>query len=394
MTDPTTEIPSDTRLALFKVATAGLVLHLLIILAGARFGLIEPIQNQPTPKDQALRILASESPGWAQAWYHWDSLWFVHLSRFGYQLQVGADGLRQQSNIAFTPGLPLVIQALAQIGLNPWSGTILLNMLAAFLARLGIGFAAYQATQCQKTAIWSVVLFTAWPWQFFLVAPYQEACGLACVVWSVYLGRRQSYLPAFLLSFAAGLFRLNAIGFFGGFLAGTSIEIVRKKLWRAPPGSVFFGTGAIVSWLLLLLYFYFEFGDARISILIQQTWNRHEPSLMGLLESRFSPLLQKKLTGTGWLDWFVVWPVLLIIPRIWTRLGPAWAMALAGLAAQSLSTGSVMSFGRLMLLGVPFFVFSGRIAASKPRLAIVVSAVSALVQMALLWRYIHGLFGG
>jgi len=394
MTVPPHTVALEMKQRLFQCALVLSVIHLLMLILGSRFFHLEPSGHQNQPRDMAIAIVNSESPDWAQRWYHWDALWFVHLSRFGYQLERDSEGNLNQSNIAFPPGLSLVIQGLDQIGINPWSGVLIINLFAGFMASLGLGLLAYQITGSQKTAQWSMIALTAWPWHFFMVAPYQESVGMACAFWALYLGTLNRIWPAFILSFISGIFRLNAVGFFGGLILGTCLEMLLKKSSKNHTRWIAIGSGPILAWLFLLGYFQFKFGDARIGVAIQTAWGRHEPSLEGLFHSLIQTFVQK-MTGSGWLDWFAVWVVMtLIASTIWTKFGPLWSMSLIGLLVQSLSTGSVMSFGRLMLLGAPFFVGLGSLAESRPRLALVLSAFSGLIQIILFWRFGHGQFGG
>jgi hypothetical protein len=394
MTVPPDTVALEMKQRLFQCALVLSVIHLLMLILGSRFFHLEPSGNQNQPRDMAIAIIKAESPEWAQRWYHWDALWFVHLSRFGYQLERDSEGDLSQSNIAFPPGLSLVIQGLGQIRINPWSGVLMINLFVGFMASLGLGLLAYQITGSQKTAQWSMIALTAWPWHFFMVAPYQESVGMACAFWALYLGTLNRIWPAFILSLISGIFRLNAVGFFGGLILGTCLEMLLKKSSKNHARWIAIGSGPILAWLFLLGYFQFKFGDARIGVSIQTAWGRHEPSVEGLFHSLIQPFVQK-MTGTAWLDWFAVWIVMaLIASTIWTKLGPVWSMSLIGLLVQSLSTGSVMSFGRLMLLGAPLFVGLGSLAESRPRLALVLSIFSGLIQVLLFWRFGHGQFGG
>lgn len=395
LTDPLeAAVPLNIKRALFQSSLLLLWIHLVILLAGSRSFDLEPLEKQNQPKDLAIAILNTESPNWAQRWYHWDALWFVHLSRFGYQLQRDAEGRIGQSNIAFPPGLSFVIHGLNQIGINPWSGVLILNIFTGFMARLGLGLMAYQFTRSQKNAQWSMVLFTVWPWHFFLVAPYQESFGIACAFWAIYSGTLNKVWPAFILSFLSGMFRLNAVGLFGGLLLGSVLEIMLKKTSKNQLRWIAIASGPILAWLFLLVYFQYQFGDARIGISIQNAWGRHAPSVEGLVHSLFQPFAQK-MTGSAWLDWLSVWVVIVLIQsKVWKKLGLAWSMSLIGLLLQSLSTGSVMSFGRLMLLGAPFFVGAGGLAETRPNRALGICVCSGFLQALLLWRFGHGLFGG
>ena len=395
MTVPPDTVALEVKQRLFQCALVLSVIHLLMLILGSRFFHLEPSGNRNQPRDMAIAIIKAESPDWAQRWYHWDALWFVHLSRFGYQLQRDSEGNIGQSNIAFPPGLSVVIQGLDQIGINPWSGVLILNISACFMAKLGLGLLAYQITGSQKNAQWSMVAMTLWPWHFFMVAPYQESIGMACAFWALYFGTLHKVGPAFFLSFISGIFRLNAVGFFGGLILGACLEMLLKKSSKKTLRWVLIGSGPILAWLLLLGYFQFKFGDARIGVSIQSAWGRHEPTIGGVVQSLFQPAVQNKMTGSAWLDWCAVWFVMvLIVSTVWTKLGPLWSMSLIGLLVQSLSTGSVMSFGRLMLLGAPLFVGLGGIAESRPRLALVLSTFSGLIQIILFWRFGHGQFGG
>ena len=217
---------------------------------------------------------------------------------------------------------------------------------------------------------------------------------MACAFWALYFGTLRKVWPAFFLSFISGLFRLNAVGFFGGLILGACLEMLLKKSSKNHARWIAIGSGPILAWLFLLGYFQFKFGDARIGVSIQTAWGRHTPNLEGLFHSLIQPFVQK-MTGSAWLDWCAVWFVMvLIVSTVWTKLGPLWSMSLIGLLVQSLSTGSVMSFGRLMLFGAPLFVGLGLIAESRPRLALVLSTFSGLIQIILFWRFGHGQFGG
>jgi hypothetical protein len=394
MTVPPDTVSLKINQRLFQCALVLSVIHLLMLILGSRFFHLERSENRNQPRDMAIAIVKAESPDWAQRWYHWDALWIVHLSRFGYQLERDSEGNIGQSNVAFPPGLSVVIQGLDQIGINPWSGVLIINLFAGFMASLGLGLLAYQITGSQKTAQWSMVAMTVWPWHFFMVAPYQESIGMACAFWALYLGTLHKLWPAFFLSFISGIFRLNAVGFFGGLILGACLEMILKKSSKNHARWIAIGSGPILAWLLLLGYFQFKFGDARIGVSIQTAWGRHAPNLEGLFHSLIQPFVQK-MTGSAWLDWCAVWFVMaLIVSTVWTKLGPLWSMSLIGLLVQSLSTGSVMSFGRLMLLGAPLFVGLGGIAESRPRLALGLSTFSGLIQIILFWRFGHGQFGG
>ena len=65
----------------------------------------------------------------ARAWARWDSGWYVSIARNGYTYGAG-----NQSPVAFFPGYPLTIRALANLGLDLFT--------SGFLVTLGCGILA------------------------------------------------------------------------------------------------------------------------------------------------------------------------------------------------------------------------------------------------------------
>lgn len=400
--DPPQTLPGDCRRAVVRASLAATVVHLAMLLVGLYFfETHEPAPGGLSPTETAAKIVAAEASLPVRRWYHWDSLWFAHLARFGYQLEKTAASGLAQSNVAFPPGLPLVIRGIESAGFNPWVSVLVLNLIAAFLIRLATGLLAFRLTNSAPAATWAIFMQLCWPWQFFLIAPYQEAIGLAALAWALFCGLNGRFVAGFLLSFVAGLFRLNAVGFFAGLCAGTAFSVIslassRKEKLKITRNWAFLSSGSVLAWALLNFYFYCCFANARVGLAVQQAWGRHAPNLLNILVSLFFPLYLQtsSVTPSWWLHWVVAWAVVLSIPIIWKKFGPMWALPVAGLAAQCLSTGSVMSFGRLALPALPFFVLMGSFADRRPRLALLSAAGMAMLQAWHFWRYGHDLFAG
>lgn len=370
-------------------------LHFLMLLTGSIwFEPEQPGTQADSPQDNAKVILADESPMWARRWYHWDSLWFVHLSRFGYRVEQFADGSLAQSNVAFLPGLPILASLSETAGLNPWAALLVMNLVAEFILCMGLGMLALAMGQTVQAAIWCIVCYAAWPWHYFLVAPYQESVGLACLVWGLYFGINRRPLAGFSLCFASSFFRLTVIGLNAGLIAGSLAMLVLTKNNREQWKNLIFScSGTFVGWFCLLMYFQWNFGDAQIGVKVQTAWGRTLPHLLGPLQSLASPLHQK-LAGSAWLDWFASILTIGCLPFVWRYLGTVWAAGLAVLMAQSLSTGMVVSYGRYMLTAIPLFMMFGIVAEQHRKLAMWVCCVSFFLQMIIMWRFGHGLFGG
>lgn len=379
---------------LLITSTCTLLWHFLLLAFGSRYFESPKTVDKPgKPQEVAARIVQEESRPSTQAWYHWDALWFVHLSRSGYVLETNQDGRIEQSNIAFTPGLAVVAAASDRFLPDPWRSLLIFNAFAAFLASVALGSIAWRLSRSKAGMVWAIVAFNVWPWRFFLVAPYQEAAGAALAFWAIDAAIAGYVFPGFIFSLLSSAFRLNAVGLFGGLLAGSLVDFLRNRERSLQVRSMIVGSGAIIGWGILLAYFQYRFGDASLGVKIQSTWGRQPPHLTGIVESLAGPLLHR-MTGTEWLDWAAAWTVLAAIPVVYRNYGLAWASSLAGLTFQALSTGRVLSFGRFALLACPFFVVAGTLAAKRPVLAKVVCLLSLAAQAGLAWRYGHDSFAG
>ncbi|MFM7319163.1 MAG: hypothetical protein ACKO5E_19625 [bacterium] len=396
-THPATDLTkADTpKRAIFRSAFLLALLHAVVLAGGSLFFVAEePPENIATPQQLAMAILKAESPLWARGWYHWDALWLVHLSKMGYRLEIFPDGTLWNSNVAFLPGIPAVASTLSRLGLNPWAGVLLFNVLADFLLMLGLGWLALDLTGSVRASLWAMLAMVAWPWHFFVITPYQEAAGLAAIVWSLWLIRQNRLIPAFLLALLASLFRLTAIGLYAGLIGGAAlVALIDRSKWRESRGIIMASLGCFVGWQGLMLYFRQRFGDAQIGIKVQQAWGRDMPHLTGPIESLASAF-QGVLTGSAWLDWFASVLVLLSLVFVRRELGLVWASGQFVLVAQALSTGMVVSSGRYMLTAIPFFITAGILADRRTRLVLPCLALSGVLQVMLLWRYGHGQFAG
>ena len=395
-------IPAEARLKIVQVSLFALFCHIVILIIG--FATFEPHYPVPTkliaPSAMGSNTLSQTASPRTSVWYHWDALWFVHISQYGYSITPSPfpdiPETNVQNNVAFTPGLPIVMHLLQSLGISPWAGVLVLNTIADFLAKLGLGLIAFRLTHSAAVAAWSILLQLCWPWHFFILAPYQEALGLACLIWAIECGLRGRFTAGFLLSFLAGAFRLNAVGLFAGLALGSQLALYRTESIRIRLKWLWLCSGALMSWLLLNCYFYLKFGDATVGMTAQLAWDRSSPSLLNIPHALFEPFAEHlgPVPGSTWLHWATAWLVVISIPITWQKLGPMWAMPVAVMTAQCLATGTCLSFGRFTLLAIPYFITAAIFAEKKPRWASFICLSAALLQFWLLFRYGQDLFAG
>lgn len=390
----TEKISRNQTSTILKAALIASLFHLIILFTGTLFFQREPVlEGDLTPQNQAREVIQLECPDWAGVWYHWDSLWIVHLSKNGYRIERNPDYSLAQSNVAFLPGLPLIARGLKNLGLNPWSSILLVNLISEFALIFGLGRLAVDLGLSTSGVKWAVIGFCCWPWHLFLIAPYQESVGIALLVWSIQLAHRGNWPVGFLLGLMASMFRLTALGLCAGLIAGSILLFVFGHRQKRTIALALGLLGVFAGWVLILYYFHLKFGDPQIGVKIQTTWGREMPAFHGPLRALATPFTQN-LSGSAWLDWISAVIVLSMIPLTIRQLGLAWGMGLLILVAQSLSTGVVTSHGRYMLTAIPMFICFGSLAENWVKPAFFTCLAGLMIQILLLWRLGHGLFAG
>lgn len=139
-----------------------------IAIAAARLFLV-PGWTHPTPDFPA---------GWlVRAWVHWDAGWYAQIVRDGYWLRPGA-----QSPVAYFPGYPLAIRALAALGLNRFHAAIAVTAVAGTVGILLFHRWARRLAD-EPTARRATILLAAYPFAFYLYgAMYSDALFFALAV--------------------------------------------------------------------------------------------------------------------------------------------------------------------------------------------------------------------
>lgn len=104
-----------------------------------------------------------------QALVRWDSHYYLQIATTGYEYVDDGKGY----NVAFFPGLPLLIRAGMMLGLPPEVAGILVNNLA-FLGALIILYQWVNERHGQKVACWAVIALAWCPFSLFGTVLYSE----------------------------------------------------------------------------------------------------------------------------------------------------------------------------------------------------------------------------
>lgn len=205
------------------------------------------------------------------AWLRWDAHWYLRIAQHGYS---GPEAT------AFFPLYPLLIHALTLVvGMNH---ALAAAMVIANLGALGafIGIALLAAHELGVRAAFPTLrLVLAYPFAFFLFAPYTEGMFIAFVAASLYCARRGSWRWAALWAFLAALTRPTGLALllplvweYGWQHDWWRVLRMRTKNWRAQVapralGSIALALGAV---------------PAAISVYALYCWRRFRNPLMFL----------------------------------------------------------------------------------------------------------------
>lgn len=163
------------------------------------------------------------------AWGQWDYGWFSGIAGHGYT---------QQSS-AFFPLYPALMHVgfvlITHLGKSPptallESGLVISN-LAALIAFIATWLLIRTASDDDRVARLTVLFMVAFPYAFFLAAPYSESLFLAAVAISLLCARKGYWLPSVAAAYLAGLTR------------STAVVLVLPLVWEFARQHGWFGVG-------------------------------------------------------------------------------------------------------------------------------------------------------
>jgi len=352
-------------------------------------GLVVAAQRESHPHDELSIRLHAEidaNAAWpVEPWYRADTLWLVHVGRFGY---AGAEGPVGQHGAAFLPLMPAVLAAAWLLGLNLyWVGMLAANLASAagmaVFTRL-----AERLTGDRATAIRAFVLLNAFPSALFFSTPYQEGFGLlfTALALSAWLADRPALAGA-----SAGL---GCLARMTGSVVGVAAlgawlfdgPRTRSGLLRALVVVAGCALGVAVGFAVM----WWTLGDPLAGIKSHQGWGRRSASIGNFIlaiQSINDPVEPRRLEG-GLAILFTILGI-----RSWVKRGAFWGLVTLLPIAQMASTGTFLSGHRLLLASLPAFIELAEIL--KNRIAYWTTiTLSAVVQYFLLNAYIHWGFAG
>lgn len=221
-------------------------------------------------------------------WVHWDASWYLIISMHGYDIFTA-------STTTWFPMYPLQIRLLTllfgQGAILP--AALLLSNLASLAAFIGLGLLAaheeQRREQAESASAQLIKVTAAYPFAFFLFAPFTEGFFLACVVYSFLCARRGHWRWAVTFAFLAGLTRPTAFALMPALAweFGRQHGIWRSASWRhgawrsadrlrALAGEIAVAAAAPFGLGCYLLFLQLRYGNSLIPFIAEGLYHGHQ----------------------------------------------------------------------------------------------------------------------
>jgi len=271
----------------------------------------------------------------------WDSVWYLDIAKDGYSF----NGPGKLSNIVFFPLYPALIKVVTPFtgGSPVLAGWILssafLLLALVYLSKL---VREFHKTADPELAIAFLLLF---PTAFFLNAVYTESLFLFLSIATFYYALKKTFILAAAIGFLASLTRLT-----GALLV---IPLV-FEVWRTYRGSRRFDWRALsvlsvpLGTIGFFLFHRIRFGDFFLFFKVESWWGR----TFGLNTEHLELLTRPAIVNFALDASFAVFAIVATY-LVFRRLRASYGLYMAATVAVALSTGTLMSIGRYVLVLFP-----------------------------------------
>ncbi len=300
--------------------------------------------------------LFSQTQRWDPISLHarWDSSWYLDIARNGYSFK----GPGELSNVVFFPLYPLLIRSASflvggDLAAAGWVLSLLFLLFALVcLHRLVKEF--HPGTDPQLAVLFLLVFPTA----FFLNAVYTESLFLFLSLAVFYCAFRKNFVAAGLFGLLAALTRVTGVLLF--------IPLV-WEYWSRRPSPGLRDPRFLAVFLVPLgtfgffLFHYLRFGDLLLFLKVERWWGR----AFTLNKEHFALFTHPATVNLLTDALFVVFAVAATW-LVFRRLRTSYGLYMLATILVALSTGTLMSIGRYVLVLFPMYIL---IASAKDRLA-------------------------
>jgi hypothetical protein len=310
--------------------------------------LIAPLAAVVIGQRQGQHFTASHSV-WLSVWGRWDAQHYLAIATNGYH---GTD-------MAFFPLYPFAVHVLGGLIGNHLAAGLIISNLSFFVA-LTYLYALVRLEYGDDTTAYHAIFYIAiFPTAIFFSAVYTESLFLALTVASVYYARHGNYVTAGIFGALASMTRVE------GMLTAIPLAYEAWTGWRERRGTTL--TRGIAGVLLVpcgllayMAYLYALVGDPLYFLKVQDNWHRHlAPPWVSIINT-LKDLAHHPLASPGSanhmieLAFTLVFLVLMV--AAFRTLRPSYAWYFAASLLVPMSTSSLMSMPRFVLVIFPAFM--------------------------------------
>jgi Mannosyltransferase (PIG-V) len=318
-----------------------LVVNLFALVAANRFNL-----KRDTAYAWMHPLSIVQEHSWNPISLHarWDSLYYLDIARHGYYVTPG----HPHPNVVFFPLYPLLISIVAMItgGNVALAGWVVSTLaLAGAVVVFRQFLRAFHPTIDPDAPIFYLLIF---PTAFFLNAVYTEALFLLLSLSTFYFALQGRFARAGIVGLLAALTRVTGVLLF----VPAAWELLRRR------GRWAIGSGSFLALCLIPLgtalffgYHYWLFGDGLLFFKVESAFGRAFRLNRGHFLLSSHPSVVNLLLDVAFLGFGTVMAYA-AFRRGWTSYGLYMAVTLV----VAVSTGSLMSIGRYMLVLFPMYI--------------------------------------
>ncbi len=324
-----------------------LVVSVFALVALNRFNLTGDTSYSWIPTDsyyqtQGLNIGATHA--------QWDSYWLLDIVKNGYYLR-GEDAI---ANVVFFPFYPLLVKIGSYIMGNEIRAGWLVSVGSLFLAMVFLTKLVrefYPKIKSLEVLIFLLIFPTA----YFFNTVYTESLFLFLSIATIYYAKKKNFSAVVVYGILAALTRITGIllfiPLFWYILEQENFKIKKILSWRntyilaIPTGTALF-----------FAYHYLAFGDGLLFFRMESLWGRSfEINIVHFIAN--TPVAITNLILDGG---FVVF-ALVVTVLVWRKIDRGLSLYMLATIAVAISTGTLMSIGRYILVLFPIYMLAASI---------------------------------
>lgn len=317
----------------------------------------------------------------------YDTGWYLGIATYGYQWNPARPTAQQ--NIVFFPAYPMLVRYLSLLVARQtvWTG-VLISWVAFFVALVYLYRLARQSMSSEQASA-AITFLAAYPFALFFSTAYTEALFLLAMVGAVYHFGRDELWQAGGWGLLAGLTRPN-----GCLLSVVLALMLLARLrtdgvsgWRSLSLSRNADRLAVaalpgVGMIVYSTFIYYLTGDPLRWTKQQVGWGRTYTPLDTLVSDRFDFITNRGLynyASSQTIDMLYAAAVVFVLASVWPvfrRFGLPFAALILINVIPPLTSGGLLSMGRMTSVLFPVFLWLGAAVPPRHRVALAIGFAS------------------